>query len=138
MDNLEAKHERCPHCGGHPEMIHGMQDGWVACTKCVATGPRRSSDEDAWAAWDRRVAESIKLTDTLEAVERLRENLQRKAFATIIRCKPANVVNWDDVMSALAATEPATVELPKCDHCGAIACGTDCDGSSHYTPEKKE
>jgi hypothetical protein len=26
-----------------------------------------------------------------------------------------------------------TVELPKCDHCGS-PCGTDCDGSSHYTP----
>lgn len=38
--------------------------------------------------------------------------------------------------------EPAKVSedvaLPKCDHRGAIACGTDCDGSSHYTPEKKE
>ena len=39
---------------------------------------------------------------------------------------------------ALAATEPATAALPKCDRCGAIACGTDCDGSSHYTAEKKE
>jgi hypothetical protein len=35
----------------------------------------------------------------------------------------------------LAATELTTVELPKCDHCGAIGCGTDCDGSSHYTPD---
>jgi hypothetical protein len=41
------------------------------------------------------------------------------------------------VKEALAVTEPATVELPKCDHCDAIGCGTDCDGSSHYTPEKK-
>ena len=42
---------------------------------------------------------------------------------------------WIAADEALAATEPATVELPKCDHCGAIACGTDCDGSSHYTPD---
>jgi hypothetical protein len=30
-----------------------------------------------------------------------------------------------------------TVEPPKCDHCGT-SCGTDCDGSSHYTPDGKQ
>lgn len=39
-------------------------------------------------------------------------------------------------LKRLAATEPAAVELPKCDHCGA-SCGTDCDGRSHYTPDVK-
>ena len=34
-------------------------------------------------------------------------------------------------------TPPVHVPLPKCDHCGSIACGTDCDGSSHYTPDGK-
>ena len=38
---------------------------------------------------------------------------------------------------ALAATEPATVELPKCDHCGS-PCGIGCDGSSNYTPDGKQ
>jgi len=39
-----------------------------------------------------------------------------------------------DKSSILSATDPVTVELPKCDHCGT-SCGTDCDGSSHYTPD---
>jgi hypothetical protein len=57
----------------------------------------------------------------------------------IIR-RAVNLANYammiaDKARAALAATEPATVDLPKCDHCDAIGCGTDCDGSSHYTPD---
>ena len=76
----------------------------------------------------------------LEAVEKLRETIIDTArFLKAHQDKTdGELYTIGKLEEVLAATEPATVELPKCDHCGAIACGTDCDGSSHYTPEKKE
>jgi len=137
VDNLEKKHEPCPHCGGHPEMIHGMQDGWVACTKCVATGPRRSSDDDAWAAWDRRAG--AQCDRALEAVEKLREAvIDASRFLNQRVYKTAGErYTIGKLEEALAATKPATVELPKCDECDIRFCSPDCDGSSHYTPDVK-
>jgi len=41
-----------------------------------------------------------------EKVERLRETVEAKAYRTIIMCKPAYVVNYDDIIEALAAIEP--------------------------------
>lgn len=49
----------CLHCGGRAEIVHGMQDGWIACSKCGAAGPRRSSDEDAIAAWNRSYSSRV-------------------------------------------------------------------------------
>lgn len=101
------------------------------------------------------------LTEALEAAEKLRESLEKAArdFVSANGTRPewwTSVLDLYQAKRALSATEPATVEphsksefrrleiqresieLPKCDHCGAIACGTDCDGSSHYTADKKE
>ncbi len=49
----------CPFCRtdlSRPEIVHGMQDGWVQCQTCGASGPRRSSDEDAAKAWNTQPA----------------------------------------------------------------------------------
>lgn len=74
----------------------------------------------------------------LEAVDKLRESVDKFIMAKNL---PGDHCEMDQAeifgIEALAATEPATVDLPKCDRCGA-SCGTDCDGSSHYAPEKKE
>lgn len=69
----------------------------------------------------------------LEAVEKLKGKGSELRLHIDYDRWPNECDSWD---AALAATEPATVELPKCDHCGA-SCGTDCDGSSHYTPDGK-
>lgn len=101
-----------------------------------------------------------RLSRALEAMEKLREVCEpfRNAFhehgayqykdvtpeiahitnQNVITPRGVTMGDFRRLYDALSATEPATVELPKRDHCGAIACGTDCDGSSHYTPEKKE
>ena len=80
----------------------------------------------------------------LEAVEKLRAELTKAAesmdqFAMGWR-DDSVAAQWTRSVAAamreaLSATEPKPVDLPKCDHCGAIGCGADCDGSSHYTPD---
>ena len=66
-----------------------------------------------------------------EAVEKLREAGEGLRPHVYYDQWPNECDAWD---AALASTEPATVDLPKCGHCGS-SCGTDCDGSSHYTPD---
>jgi hypothetical protein len=102
-----------------------------------------------------RARETIEIVATqrdraLEAVDKLREALKFYSDRAWNDDYPGGIsykIDGSDgvyldtgqkAKEAIAATEPATVDLPKCDHCGAIACGTDCDGSSHYTPGKKE
>jgi hypothetical protein len=88
----------------------------------------------------------------LEAVEKLSEALTMYADdmfyfprGIVLECQkkgvrlaPCYSEFGKRAKEALSSTESATVELPKCDHCGAIACGTDCDGSSHYTPDGRQ
>jgi hypothetical protein len=127
------------------ENLHTMIDNWV----------HESIDKPAAHAALSRVA--AQRDRALEAVEKLGGACEpfRNAFAEhgayqykgvtpeIARITDQNVitprgVNMGDfrrLYEALAVTEPATVELPKCDHCGAIARASDCDGSSHYTPD---
>lgn len=65
---MEKKHKKCPHCA-HDEqsMFITQSDGFgfgaikyysVICDKCRATGPERSTPEDAWKAWDTRMRKS--------------------------------------------------------------------------------
>jgi hypothetical protein len=71
----------------------------------------------------------------LEAVEKLRDSVKSFINAGDHSSRSEWMRAYKGLKIALAAKDPATVELPKCDHCGAIGCGTDCDGSSHYTTE---
>ena len=105
-------------------------------TLCAAilqgTEPAKHYDsEDKQGTYDNPVdADPAKVSEDVERdIETVRDAIMAGQY---------RIDDGDDTHEALTATEPATVELPKCDHCGAIACGTDCDGSSHYTPEKKE
>jgi len=56
MKEIEKARE-CPICGGKSEVVHGMQDSFVRCLteSCLTLGPRRSSDEDALEAWNKRI-----------------------------------------------------------------------------------
>lgn len=65
MKNIELK--PCPFCGGEAEISHGRFDGkdtsYVVCKRCMARGEfftisfKRSSDDMAIEAWNRRVTE---------------------------------------------------------------------------------
>ncbi|HSW65309.1 MAG TPA: hypothetical protein VLH56_18680 [Dissulfurispiraceae bacterium] len=62
---------------------------------------------DAVKAKDTRIAElEADLAAEREKVERFLETVKSKAYRTIIRCKPAYVVNHDDIIEVPAATEP--------------------------------
>lgn len=101
------------HCGGRAEIVHGMQDGWIACSKCGAAGPRRSSDEDAIAAWNRAYARQYAAKQT----EELREAAKLCAIELrALRNQVGLKIVWNEGASldralksaekALSATEP--------------------------------
>jgi hypothetical protein len=119
-----------------------------------------NEDSEDGGPGDIRVAilqgtEPAKMGEDVEVVDRLREALEPFAEADcedekysdednpqLLSCEEYGRprAEWCAVCNAkeaLAATEPTTVELPKCDHCGA-SCGTDCDGSSNYTPDGRQ
>lgn len=101
----------CLHCGGRAEIVHGMQDGWIACSKCGAAGPRRSSDEDAISAWNRSYAS--KVAD--KRAEEMREQLTKMIYlaerywwhaSARPTDNPGMRKEIDDAKVILAATEP--------------------------------
>ena len=61
-----TEHKPCPFCSGKEVEPYGYivehtenESIWqycVACYECDATGPSTYTEEEAWAAWDRRVA----------------------------------------------------------------------------------
>ena len=135
------------------EQAEAIYDAAMEAAQDVPDGNPEASKAEAVAQTKYRIGELVKAelarsretieivaaqrNRALEAVEKLRETIIDTArFLKAHQDKTdGELYTIGKLEEVLAATEPATVELPKCDHCGAIACGTDCDGSSHYTPD---
>lgn len=104
----------------------------------------------------RRIQEMQAEVERLRSTLYTEEECQKIYEQGFIDCYKLGVATADDVMSGKIcfpifpdknsrilrsdiSTHPDKgVSIHQCDHCGYITCDTDCDGSSHYTPDEKE